>query len=79
MVGSLLAPKREDLSKDLSPFMRSGLDHKMDMWTYVDYPCCFEVNRMGGFYIKGGKVTRFTFKNRHYTTEAPTLNVPPSS
>ena len=43
------APKMEGLNKDMSPFMRSGLDHKMDMWTYIDYPCCFEAKRMCGF------------------------------
>ena len=42
------SPKMEGLNKDMSPFMRSGWDHKMDMWTYIDYPRCFEVKRMCG-------------------------------
>ncbi len=41
---------------------KNSLDHKMDMWTYIDYTRCFEMKRICEFLIKGGKVMRFTFK-----------------
>jgi len=36
------APKMEGCNKNISPFQKSGWDHKKDIWTYIDYPNCSE-------------------------------------
>lgn len=34
------APKLEGQNKGISPFQNAGWNHRMDMWTYIDYPKC---------------------------------------
>lgn len=42
------APKMEGPNKGRTPFMKSGWNHKMDMWTYIDYPRCLDRKRRCG-------------------------------
>jgi len=41
------APKLEGPNKGVSPFQNAGWDHKMDMWTYIDYPRCVQRRTAG--------------------------------
>lgn len=42
------SPKMEGPNKGKTPFMKAGWDHKMDIWTYIDYPRCFDKKGMCG-------------------------------
>lgn len=42
------APKLEGTNKGRSPLQNSGLEHKMDMWAYLDYPRCVQGSRAAG-------------------------------